>query len=118
MSVLTKIKDIFGDKIGLGNYSNIPYESGVYGKVMFAGGKHLPYEERPRNVMGSEILCVEVFKVILRSNEYSVLEENFTAIKTSLKKAGFIQISGFEHIDTEEGVPLQLAVSFKWLKQT
>ncbi|MCL2369839.1 MAG: hypothetical protein FWC80_01220 [Firmicutes bacterium] len=114
MAVLEKIRTALnGISMGYGKYSENPIDAtGIYGKVIFAGGKHLPDEDKPRNVMGGAVLPVEVFKVVLKGEDYSKLEDYLNdRIKTALKNEGFIQISGFEHIDGDT-MP-QLAVSFK-----
>jgi len=108
-----QLVSILGVKgIGLGSYiqNGMDYQ----GKVIFAGGKHMSDEDKPRNIMGGGILPVEIFKVIMKGSYYDKLEEYLNYAKIALKNAGFIQISGFEHIDGES-LP-QLAVSFKSLQ--
>ncbi|MCL2375726.1 MAG: hypothetical protein FWC82_04305, partial [Firmicutes bacterium] len=89
----------------------------IAGKVIFAGGMSAAYEDKPRNVLGGKVLPQEVLKIMLRGGtqgrEYISLEENMQKIKIVLRRAGYIQLSGIEHIESKENESLQLAVTFK-----
>jgi len=101
--------------VGLGRYLNQDGRP-ICCKIIFAGGKQLPHEDKPRNTMGGRVLGVEVFKVALRGNDYAMLETLLDYAKNALK-ADYAQISGFEHIEPKEGeTALQLAVSFRALQ--
>ena len=116
MSVLESIQSALTGvgQFGLGNYPDSK-PGGVSGKIVFAGGVGVYETDKPRKVMGGGVICTEVFKVAMRGPDYLILESRLNAAKTALKKAEFVQVSGFEHIETSDGEPLQLAVSFKSL---
>jgi len=127
MSVLEKLKIVLGGgdytpivfrgiHLGLGKYTDDNL-SVIRGKIVFASTKDTPYYNSPKPVMGGEVIAVEVFKVVMRCTDYAILERDLNFAKEALIKAGYVQISGFEHIEPKEGeTALQLAVSFKSLK--
>ena len=60
-----------------------------------------------------------MFKIILRGTEYTDLERKLTRVKETLRAAGYIQLSGLEHIKldiTHGDHMLQIAVIFKSTK--
>ena len=92
------------------------YQDGTYsicGKIIFAGGMNISDYDAPRNVLGGEVLHSEVFKVVLRGDDYVALETNLKKVQATLRRVGFIQLSGLEHIEPKDDGLMQLAVTFK-----
>ncbi|MCL2860928.1 MAG: hypothetical protein FWE22_00735 [Firmicutes bacterium] len=120
MSVIRNVVDILRNE-ALG----VTFEAGKYpestsqvsGKVVFAGGMGVSEYDKPRNVMGGDVLRAEAFKVVLRGTNYIQLEEILTKAKIALRNAGYHQLSGLEHIEPKEDGLLQLAITFKSTKQ-
>ena len=121
MSVIKQVIDLvqespLGITLGAGNY---PHATAVSGKVIFAGGLGMSEENRPRNIMGGDILATQLVKVVMRGADYLQLEAGLDQISGILRQSGFSQISGFEHLD-EQTVDnenlLQLAVAFRITK--
>ena len=122
MSVMKNVIDLLiGQNLGFGvkagKYPDNAPPNGISGKVIFAGGAGVSSEDKPRNVMGGEVLRAELFKVILRGESYVALEESFGKVKIALRQAGYIQLSGFEHVEPKDDGLLQLAVMFKTVNQ-
>lgn len=107
-SVETALSDI-GFAIGKGKYPDTQEDCG---KIVFSG------EDKPVRFMGgSAAVNVETFKVIVKGDNYSTLEQKANEVKNALKSAGFIQIGGLEDVDAKAGETfLQLAVSFVFIK--
>ena len=124
MSIMRNIKDILRDRPGLaveaGRYPEVTVPQGkIVGKVIFAGGMNVDDGRRPRNIMGGDVLDVQLFKVILCGANYIALEEAMISAKVELQRLGYMQISGIEHLDPIEKNGeslLQLAVTFKATK--
>jgi len=119
MSISSKVvKILTNEALGVvfeeGRYS--PNPSPIHGKFIFAGGMGVAYEDKPRNIMGGTIIRSEVFKIVLKGANYIELEHALIKASDALKHAGYIQASGFEHIETADDAFLQLAITFKSLK--
>ena len=106
-----------GLNLDAGRFPPKPVDGRICGKVIFAGGMVVSESDKPRNVMGGEVLRAEVFKVILRDENYIELERALTRVKNALREAGYIGLSGFEHLESKEDGLLQLAITFKSTKQ-
>jgi len=123
MSIAKKVIKILEDEVlgvifGAGKYTS--EVSPILGKIVFAGGLGVSYEDKPRNVMGGEILRSEVFKIIVKGDDYVKLEDAHIEISDVLRREGYIQLSGLEHIEfsqKETDNSMQLAATFKSTKQ-
>ena len=115
-SIIERVITILNDaNITAGKYPTNAFQ--IKGKVIFAGGMGMSVEDKPRNVMGGDILRAEVFKVVLCGENYIALEKEQHKVKEKLRQEGYIQLSGLEHIEPKEGESLlQLAVTFKSTK--
>jgi len=116
MSLLQNIQAALGGagEFGLGRFS--APNGGISGKIIYVGG--VSDSEKSRAVLGDGAkLQVEAFKVIVCGNEHNVLENRLISVKSTLKNS-YVQIGGFEHIETNDGEPLQLAVTFKSLQSS
>ena len=125
MSLMSRIVNLLNNKplengmhlsIKAGGYSD-EQPNAVLGKVIFAGGIGVSEDDKPRNVMGGNVIRAEMFKVILSGCNYCDLEGAHIKVKKTLKLEGYIQLSGFEHIEPKEGGAFQLAVTFKSVTQ-
>jgi len=124
MSVLNNIYNALsgvpGLTVKLGVFPDSIPEGHIAGKVIFAGGMGIATEDKPRNIMGGKSLQAEVFKVVVKDGDYLSLEKALLRVKEALRQAGYIQLSGFEHIEPKEkdgGNLLQLAMTFKSTEQ-
>ena len=112
MSILQNIQSALsnvGITIGEGKF---PETSETCGKIVFTG------EEDPKIFLGGGVIAYETFRIIVRGNDYRVLQQKPDLIKVSLKNAGYIPMSGYEDIEPEEGdSALQLSIKFKSIKQ-
>ncbi|MCL2234363.1 MAG: hypothetical protein FWC02_01630 [Firmicutes bacterium] len=120
MSVIRNVIDVLrhealGVNFEAGKYPD--NSSQISGKVIFAGGMGVSEYDKPRNVMGGDVIRAEVFKVVLRGADYICLEKALSEVKYALRKAGYPQLSGIEHIEPKEDGLLQLAITFKSTKQ-
>ncbi len=111
MSILQSIQTALGDAgitVGEGAYPDAPEPCG---KVIFTG------EEKSVSYMDGKTISSETFKIVVRGTNYRALEEKTDLIITSLKKAGFIPLGGYEDVEPEAGDTfMQLAVRFKTIK--
>jgi len=67
--------------------------------------------DKPRKILGGKVLQAELFKVVLQGQDYTSLEQNLHTISTTLKNAGYVQLSGLEHIECDKAP--QLAITYK-----
>ena len=112
MSVLQNIQSALstiGITIGEGKY---PETSDTCGKIIYTG------EAAPQNFFGGTSFTFETFQIVVRGNDYRVLEQTINLVKTALKNIGYIPMSGYENIEPKEGdVFMQLSIKFKGIKQ-
>jgi hypothetical protein len=84
----------------------------IVGKVIFAGGYGISEYNQPRNIMGGTTLRVEVFKVMVKGNDYIQLERVLVDVKKALNDQ-YVLLSGIEHIESKDEGFMELALTFK-----
>lgn len=101
-----------GFTVGVGQYPSM-WDSGV--KVIFFGTDKLKNDKSVRIFDDNKIEIVN-FKVVVRSYDYSSLEEKINQIRVAMKKTGFVQLGEYEDVEPEAGeIYMELAINCKYI---